>query len=388
MCTNLELKVTRTIHPVGQGAFYTEVLHREGTEDKNVVYDCGLMPDYKIQRLYHEIHSKFPGNEDIDVLFISHFHDDHINGISELAKNRRIKYVVLPQIDKYDWFYVLEYFVATDTINVDLISDLRDTLKNSKLIQVSPAGDSDSAISYEDMAFENSGPRINGGSALSFGDETKKLWHYAVINPTFERDLTQLKTEIETIKHNGVNIKVIDLLDPAILNDYKAELRKKYENIFKKGNVYSMCVCSEIADRNIYHSLFHFSRYHKNINFAFFNKHSIIHDKEGCLYCGDADFNYKFKGKSTLDYLKKRLGIRNKHIGLLQIPHHGSLHNFNIDLYNLLCKPFVSFASYGTYNTYMHPSSYVMATAGIYGVSIGVDERAQSVLSEEVIVYS
>lgn len=29
----MELQVVRTIHPVGQGAFYTETLHRPGMRD-------------------------------------------------------------------------------------------------------------------------------------------------------------------------------------------------------------------------------------------------------------------------------------------------------------------------------------------------------------------
>ena len=39
---NMELQVVRSIHPVGQGAFYTETLHRPGmNDDKHIVYDCG-----------------------------------------------------------------------------------------------------------------------------------------------------------------------------------------------------------------------------------------------------------------------------------------------------------------------------------------------------------
>ena len=53
-----ELQVIRTIHPVGQGAFYTEVLHRENEEDKYVVYDWLQMPIisfacYKEDNRYH-----------------------------------------------------------------------------------------------------------------------------------------------------------------------------------------------------------------------------------------------------------------------------------------------------------------------------------------------
>lgn len=39
------LQVIRNIHPVGQGAFYTETLHMPGcNDDKHIVYDCGVIP--------------------------------------------------------------------------------------------------------------------------------------------------------------------------------------------------------------------------------------------------------------------------------------------------------------------------------------------------------
>ncbi len=78
---SIELQVIRTIHPVGQGAFYAETLHRPGfNNDKHIVYDCGVMPLSK--RLKEEINTFLPNNSIIDVLFISHFHADHVNGIN------------------------------------------------------------------------------------------------------------------------------------------------------------------------------------------------------------------------------------------------------------------------------------------------------------------
>jgi len=34
------MELTRTIHPIGQGGFYTETL-KDGDDEINVVYDCG-----------------------------------------------------------------------------------------------------------------------------------------------------------------------------------------------------------------------------------------------------------------------------------------------------------------------------------------------------------
>lgn len=64
--------LTRTIHPVGQGAFYSETFSVRKKKLYTVVYDCGYdkreSAAAKIERL-----------SAVDLIFISHFHDDHIN---------------------------------------------------------------------------------------------------------------------------------------------------------------------------------------------------------------------------------------------------------------------------------------------------------------------
>lgn len=80
------MEVTRIIHPIGQGAFYTE---RICSKDQiyNVVYDCGSGINKNApKRLIQEIASVFTSNDVVDILFVSHFDNDHINGIRELKK--------------------------------------------------------------------------------------------------------------------------------------------------------------------------------------------------------------------------------------------------------------------------------------------------------------
>ena len=80
------MEVTRIIHPIGQGAFYTE---RICSKDQiyNVVYDCGSGTNKNApKRLIQEITSVFTSNDVVDILFVSHFDNDHINGIRELKK--------------------------------------------------------------------------------------------------------------------------------------------------------------------------------------------------------------------------------------------------------------------------------------------------------------
>lgn len=69
----------RTFHSVGQGAFYSEDF-----DNFKMVYDCG---SYKNKDLIeNEVKNSFDTKEVIDAVFVSHFHEDHINGLEFLLK--------------------------------------------------------------------------------------------------------------------------------------------------------------------------------------------------------------------------------------------------------------------------------------------------------------
>lgn len=90
--------VRRTVYPVGQGSFYSEVFFLPEGKTFTVVYDCGSS---NRKELHREIdHS---GIKEIDLLVISHFHTDHINGLS-LMKESGIsaKKVVIPKLKNRD----------------------------------------------------------------------------------------------------------------------------------------------------------------------------------------------------------------------------------------------------------------------------------------------
>lgn len=89
--------IERIFYPVGQGAFYVE---KHGK--RNIVYDCGS--DTFKAKEYDEkkkqiIADAFSKEEEIDILFISHFHEDHVNMIPFLKDRVHIKRVVMPLLD-------------------------------------------------------------------------------------------------------------------------------------------------------------------------------------------------------------------------------------------------------------------------------------------------
>jgi len=74
----------RSLHPSGHGAFFTERIRQDGKDDFIVVYDCGAKDVEEREQLRKEVDEFFESNDKIDVLFISHFDSDHVNGIGFL----------------------------------------------------------------------------------------------------------------------------------------------------------------------------------------------------------------------------------------------------------------------------------------------------------------
>ena len=80
-------RMQRIIHPSGHGAFFTERIFQEGKDDFIVVYDCGSSDKYPKEQelLENEVKGFFNAGDKIDILFISHFDSDHVNGIKHLV---------------------------------------------------------------------------------------------------------------------------------------------------------------------------------------------------------------------------------------------------------------------------------------------------------------
>jgi hypothetical protein len=142
------MKLIRTFHPVGHGAFYTERFYDDHERNvANVVFDCGCYERAKKgqQRRDFEkeigavVDNEFPIQDDkisVDALFISHFHEDHINGISKLLQNCHVKRIFMPKLTDGVFLDIFLYMIvvhrrtpsiALNTIVrfVNLINDLK-----------------------------------------------------------------------------------------------------------------------------------------------------------------------------------------------------------------------------------------------------------------------
>ena len=86
----------------------------------------------------------------------------------------------------------------------------------------------------------------------------------------------------------------------------------------------------------------------------YFHRHFHLKLQSGCLYMGDIDLNEP----NIVADINAKLSQVLKFIGTLQVPHHGSVHNFTTSILqrNTSCAIF----SFGTSNAYGHPSARVI----------------------------
>lgn len=93
--------------PVGEGAFYAECFYGGISESSpiNVVYDCGTRSANAKALLANAAKIPFGSNvagrkkETIHAVFISHFHDDHIEGLPLLLQKYNVKRIYFPLLE-------------------------------------------------------------------------------------------------------------------------------------------------------------------------------------------------------------------------------------------------------------------------------------------------
>ncbi len=89
-------------HRVGQGLFYSGKIDLWSSMYTyfNFVYDCGGSDINRVNQEVHRYRNKGSSSSNsLDMLVLSHFHKDHISGLDELLKSfRKIEYVFLPYL--------------------------------------------------------------------------------------------------------------------------------------------------------------------------------------------------------------------------------------------------------------------------------------------------
>lgn len=349
------MKMIRTFHPIGQGAFYSEVFISENGENSFcVVYDCGsgMLLEYPNEELISQIQdTEFPHNT-IDILFLSHFHSDHINGVKVLSAKNAIKKIVIPLVKDTDLFVCKKEDNDEMHLFCEALKDPRSLLERSnnetKLIRVKPISDErnrDENLEPLDINEIQDDIEIESGTILS---KSNLLWHYIPFNYE-ERSIKEALTENNLLdnKGNPDTNKMSEIID----------VYKKFFGIKKSGrefNTNSLSVASIPSGYSFIERCCEFHhRYRRQFCNCFYT-HCICCHPCGCMYFGDSDLkkdNYKLLNK-----VKAHSENIVDCIGTVQIPHHGSKDYFDDEMFLTFRNHTIDIISFGLKNIYNHPN--------------------------------
>ena len=359
------MDIIRTFHPVGQGGFYTETFNDRPNVPK-VVFDCGGKSKEFMEKY---IDSFLPSDKivTIEAVFISHLHDDHINGLQHLLDKATVKKIFLPQFNSNQLFDTIFYNAAqggknsnSNQLVLSLIGSTHSSLSGVSIIQVAEAiGDNNN---------QNVSRTIQDGKSQTIASGTPmKLengWVYIPFNPKSKKpnfhsieDLSN-REKLEEIYQNEDICKQAEYLVEFIKGINVSECKKLYKQMF--GGIHngqSMTLFSGLRKHNSeidicsdplqFPSLRKCSP-HWFSKIAEYNKDCI---PTNFLYTGDYKAGYKSKMRELINFYEE-MEVWNTICGV-QIPHHGSRKNYAKELYNKRCY---AIASAGSSNKYRHPN--------------------------------
>lgn len=357
----------RSFIPVGQGAFYLEQFEICG-ERTNVVYDCGSLTDVKI--VEKEIRANFGKGEKIDIVFISHLDQDHINGLEYLLKYCNVKNIVFPYTRKEDRITLnIDYFCNQENPSDDdfvykFINNpyraLHEQESRARLFGIKEYNSENNA--YDNIYNNDDDVRILNSGENIFEDlihneiSSKIKWEYVPFN--FKEDIRkeqffdELDNNLNSLGCSLYQIGIDNLLKQWTNPDIQKAIKDAYKKVSGSLNANSMVLFSGITDDTVYQRPINLYNRFICCNYKCLNYFNYL-KQNGCLYTGD----YEAKEESKWLELKEAYSKYWDYIGCVQIPHHGSYKNYNPEI-ALLNAYFV--ISAGFENRWRHPSGSVI----------------------------
>lgn len=334
-------------HPVGQGLFYTG---RIGLF--NFVYDCGS--DTDTRRLHRIIgnHSEHSGR--IDLLIISHFHRDHINGIPELMRSNHVGKVIIPYIQQEE---ILLRFVEAerDKEATDVLKYCAAQLYGSAMGQLEWGNESRVAIMRPKGHQEADGETINISDlpgAISHDSSFvihngEYVFRFFCYTPKADQSVGQWVQELERGFGSDWRARLADI----ILRDFK-KLKSIYGNVFKSNERVNLTstICCHGPRNALRCRRATLQTYGQN---TFYAKYSpVLHARQ--LLTGDIDLRVAYK------QIKAHFKQEWDEIFLCLVPHHGSQKNWKNHMFLSLSNCCFWPCTFGLGNKYGHPSSTIV----------------------------
>ena len=362
------MKVIRTFHPVGQGAFFSERFYEEGNPQAkyNIVYDCGTSWG-TITKAKKVVSQAFDKEDTIDYLFISHLDYDHVSLVETLIDTveRKVRNIILPLINKNEVIisislnYISNHFETVKFLN-RILGYIDDNNKNRSNINIAFVGGDDG------NSVDKTKTLASGKEIILHKNQDEPDWVLIPHNMSMRARRRELVKRLDKMLAETDFNKEAEksglpfvrsgetLLNQLMEEEYFAGIikNKKLRNAIKSAyektaggvNENSLLLYSGPAKDSIPYKIWPIQH--------FIYRH-VITLKAGCLYTGDSDCNVK----------EWRNGMYSsvwENIGTIQLPHHGSVKSFDVKK-NDLDRKYYFPVSCGSTNSYGHPSGKVLA---------------------------
>ncbi|HFK2923658.1 TPA: hypothetical protein ACGY8I_001200 [Aeromonas hydrophila] len=94
------IHVHQCFNAVGHGTFFNGLAFDERSNSSfSWIYDCGSKRKTRLEQELSDLECWHQWPEEVDLLVLSHFDDDHVNGVERLLSSRRVRILALPYMD-------------------------------------------------------------------------------------------------------------------------------------------------------------------------------------------------------------------------------------------------------------------------------------------------
>ena len=410
----------RIQHAVGQGFFHTGELRPRGGKITHYVYDCGAMKKYAASRqraidLY--IANVGGPGKTLDILYISHAHADHLNGLPQLlhaTKGLKVETIMMPLIPLEERLISfarsasVDEHSATSAFYRDFILDPVATMSRfgpDRIIVVQAgARDDGSPFSVNPNNPDGNRPDIDqrlaqnkdGGwkfygkgtlervtdvsgdrskipvlsapdsLAVSVGTGGQQHW---ILAPYIDPAVAATKSTFMTALAISLGIKSSSLHHwlktkgnlQLLLTNHVKELTQAYDSVTSDLNVTSLCLYSGPADSISSLEVFH------SVHMG--QAEWLMRNPESIAWLGTGDAAFK-KNARRGRFLKHYAPLLN-YVSTLSLPHHGSEGNFHDGLI-INVGPRFCIAAADAIPRWRHPGTHVVQRVSSFGLPLHV----------------
>jgi hypothetical protein len=324
----MKITLERYFYPVGHGLCCRESFISDNGKEFNLVYDCGSLFSYR-ERYPRKFISRrieqYFKDVKIDVLYISHFHKDHINLLSYIEKSKgcSIKNIVLPYLTKEDLLLtVIDKQVAADKRTKQLLlkatGDAEDSGETKYYLIPSFFSDKEEGDKEKiDVIEDNENIIHNGKNILeiipgssSFHSKILEFWNFLPYNNTKEQGGSVYNILINELKTHNINPDNVK----DIVNNMD-KIREIYDSLWKSDKIKKITLNEQSTLLMSLPEVTSMKSCHVQ-NKKYISEEKIL----GCLYFGD----YPAKETPLPEKIEELIAAFLPCFGTIQIPHHGA----------------------------------------------------------------